>query len=40
MRPEDRVRLRHLAEAAAKVVAYSADRQRGDLDRDDSSGWH
>ena len=35
MRPDDRARLRHLAEAATKAVTYSADRQRGDLDRDE-----
>jgi uncharacterized protein with HEPN domain len=35
MRPEDRVRLRHLAEAAAKAVAYSANRSRTDLDDDE-----
>ena len=35
MRPDDRARLRRLAEAATKAVTYSADRQRGDLDRDE-----
>ncbi len=32
MRPEDRVRLRHLSEAATKAIAYGATSQRSDLD--------
>ena len=35
MRPDDRVRLRHLTEAASKAVAYSAGKQRADLDSDE-----
>jgi uncharacterized protein with HEPN domain len=35
MRPEDRIRLRHLTEAASKAIAYSASRQRADLDSDE-----
>jgi uncharacterized protein with HEPN domain len=35
MRPEDRVRLRHLTEAAEKAIAYSASRTRTDLDDDE-----
>lgn len=33
--PDDQVRLRHLAEAAQKAVAYAKDRSREDLDRDE-----
>lgn len=32
MRPEDRVRLRHLTEAATKAIDYGATSQRSDLD--------
>jgi len=32
MLPEDKVRLRHLTEAATRAVAYSAGRTRADLD--------
>ncbi|MGI9002924.1 MAG: HepT-like ribonuclease domain-containing protein [Pseudonocardia sp.] len=35
MRPEDQVRLRHLAEAATKAVAHGKDKQRKDLDSDE-----
>lgn len=35
MRPDDRVRPRHLAEAATKAIAYSEDRLRTDLDDDE-----
>lgn len=35
MRPEDRVRLRHLVEAAEKAIAYSRTRTRADLDDDE-----
>jgi uncharacterized protein with HEPN domain len=35
MRPDDRIRLRHLTEAASKAVAYSAGKQRADLDSDE-----
>lgn len=33
--PDDRVRLRHMTEAAQKAVAYARDRIREDLDRDE-----
>ena len=32
---EDRIRIRHLTEAASKAVAYSAGKQRADLDDDE-----
>ncbi len=32
MQPEDRIRLRHLREAAAKALTYSEGKQRSDLD--------
>ena len=35
MRREDRIRLRHLTEAATKAVAYIAGKQRTDLDDDE-----
>ena len=35
MQREDRIRIRHLTEAASKAVAYSADKQRADLDDDE-----
>jgi uncharacterized protein with HEPN domain len=35
MRPDDRVRLRHLREAAIKAIAYSEGKQRRDLDDDE-----
>jgi uncharacterized protein with HEPN domain len=35
MQPEDVNRLRHLAEAATKAVAYSTGKQRSDLDDDE-----
>lgn len=35
MRPEDRVSLRHLTEAATKAVAFSRDKTRADLDEDE-----
>lgn len=35
MRPEDRVRLRHLVEAATKAIAYSEHKRRADLDDDE-----
>lgn len=35
MQPEDQARLRHLAEAATKAVAYSKDKHRADLDDDE-----
>lgn len=35
MRSDDRIRLRHLTEAASKAVAYSAAKQREDLDSDE-----
>jgi uncharacterized protein with HEPN domain len=35
MRPDDKIRLRHLTEAANKAVAYCAGRQRADLDDDE-----
>ena len=35
MRPDDRIRLRHLTEAASKAVAYSTGKQRADLDSDE-----
>lgn len=35
MQPEDQARLRHLAEAATKAVAYSKDKRRADLDDDE-----
>jgi uncharacterized protein with HEPN domain len=35
MRPDDRIRLRHLTEAASKAVAYSSGKQREDLDSDE-----
>jgi uncharacterized protein with HEPN domain len=34
MRAEDRVRLRHMIEAAESAVQFIADRQRTDLDED------
>jgi hypothetical protein len=43
MQPEDQARLRHLAEAATKAVAYSKDKHRADLDDDEllrlASSW-
>ncbi len=35
MRPEDRVRIQHLIDAATKAVAYGSDRRRSDLDDDE-----
>lgn len=35
MRPDDRVRLRHLHDAATKAIAYSEGKQRQDLDDDE-----
>ena len=35
MQPEDRIRLRHLREAATKAISYSEGRQRVDLDNDE-----
>jgi uncharacterized protein with HEPN domain len=35
MRREDQIRIRHLTEAATKAVAYSAGKQRADLDDDE-----
>ena len=35
MRPDDRVRLRHLHDAATKAIGYSAGKQRRDLDDDE-----
>lgn len=35
MRPEDRIRLRHIVEAATKAIAYSAGKQRSDIDEDE-----
>jgi uncharacterized protein with HEPN domain len=35
MRPDDEFRLRHLIAAASKAIAYSAGRQRADLDNDE-----
>lgn len=35
MQPEDRVRLRHLADAATKAISYSKDKHRADLDDDE-----
>jgi uncharacterized protein with HEPN domain len=35
MQPEDRIRLRHLREAATKAISYSEGRQRIDLDDDE-----
>jgi uncharacterized protein with HEPN domain len=35
MRPEDRIRIRHLTEAATKAVAHSASRQQADLNDDE-----
>lgn len=35
MRPEDRNRVRHLAEAATKAVHYANGRSRADLDVDE-----
>lgn len=32
MPPEDRIRLRHMAEAARDVLSFVAGRQRSDLD--------
>ena len=32
MQPEDRIRLRHLREAATKAITYSEGKQRSDLD--------
>ena len=32
MQPEDRIRLRHLREAATKAITYSEGKQRIDLD--------
>ena len=32
MQPEDRIRLRHLREAAGKALTYSDGKQRSDLD--------
>ena len=32
MQPEDRIRLRHLREAATKAITYSEDKKRSDLD--------
>ena len=35
MRREDQIRIRHLTEAATKAIAYSAGKQRADLDDDE-----
>lgn len=35
MRPEDRVRLAHLSDAATKAVRYSSAKTRADLDDDE-----
>jgi uncharacterized protein with HEPN domain len=35
MRPDDRTRLAHLVDAAAKAVAYAESRTRSDLDNDE-----
>jgi uncharacterized protein with HEPN domain len=35
MRPDDRVRLRHVHEAATKAIGYSDGKQRSDLDHDE-----
>lgn len=35
MRPDDKIRLRHLTEAASKAVGYCAGHQRADLDEDE-----
>ena len=35
MRPDDRIRLRHLREAAAKAIDFSEGKQRLDLDDDE-----
>jgi uncharacterized protein with HEPN domain len=35
MRREDQIRIRHPTEAATKAVAYSARKQRADLDDDE-----
>jgi uncharacterized protein with HEPN domain len=35
MQPEDRIRLRHLREAATKAISYSEGKQRIDLDDDE-----
>jgi len=32
MQPEDRIRLRHLREAATKAITYKKGKQRSDLD--------
>lgn len=34
MRPEDRVRLRHMIDACATAVTFAVGRTRADLDRD------
>lgn len=35
MRPDDANRIRHLAEAATKAIAYSSGKKRSDLDDDE-----
>jgi len=35
MRPEDRVRLAHVHDAASKAIAYSSRKARSDLDDDE-----
>lgn len=34
MRPDDRIRLRHMADALHAAIRFTAGRQRGDLDTD------
>ena len=35
MRPDDRVRLRHIADALASALHFATGRQRADLDQDE-----
>lgn len=35
MRPDDRIRLRHLTEAATKAIDFSTNKKRADLDHDE-----
>ena len=35
MRPDDRVRLRHIADALRAAIRFTEGRSRGDLDKDD-----
>ena len=34
MREDDRVRIRHMVDAASEALSFIADRERGDLDAD------